>query len=163
MKRALIVAAILIIGAGFIVWAASTDTSPRPESATPNPSTEQACTTDAMMCPDGTAVGRTGPNCSFAPCPQATSSEEVEANPLPAPQDGSQLDMGVGDGSLPQASGQACIREGGTWDPQYEECVGVRPAQCQTIGGVYNECASACRHNPEAEVCTLQCVQVCQM
>ncbi len=30
---------------------------------------EVACTTEAMLCPDGSAVGRTGPNCSFAPCP----------------------------------------------------------------------------------------------
>jgi hypothetical protein len=28
-----------------------------------------ACTTEAMLCPDGTSVGRTGPNCAFAPCP----------------------------------------------------------------------------------------------
>lgn len=27
------------------------------------------CTLDAKICPDGTAVGRTGPNCEFAPCP----------------------------------------------------------------------------------------------
>lgn len=29
-----------------------------------------ACTMEAKICPDGTAVGRTGPNCEFAPCPQ---------------------------------------------------------------------------------------------
>ncbi len=29
----------------------------------------QACSTEAMICPDGTAVGRTGPNCEFEPCP----------------------------------------------------------------------------------------------
>ena len=28
-----------------------------------------ACTEEAMLCPDGSAVGRTGPNCEFAPCP----------------------------------------------------------------------------------------------
>ncbi len=28
-----------------------------------------ACTMDAKICPDGTGVGRTGPNCEFAPCP----------------------------------------------------------------------------------------------
>jgi len=28
-----------------------------------------ACTAEAKMCPDGSAVGRTGPNCEFAPCP----------------------------------------------------------------------------------------------
>lgn len=27
------------------------------------------CTLDAMMCPDGSAVGRQAPNCEFAPCP----------------------------------------------------------------------------------------------
>ncbi|PIR86284.1 hypothetical protein COU13_01800, partial [Candidatus Kaiserbacteria bacterium CG10_big_fil_rev_8_21_14_0_10_43_70] len=28
-----------------------------------------ACTMDAKICPDGSAVGRVGPNCAFAPCP----------------------------------------------------------------------------------------------
>jgi hypothetical protein len=30
---------------------------------------ERACTLEAMICPDGSAVGRTGPNCEFSPCP----------------------------------------------------------------------------------------------
>lgn len=29
-----------------------------------------ACTKEAKICPDGSAVGRTGPNCEFAPCPE---------------------------------------------------------------------------------------------
>lgn len=29
-----------------------------------------ACTQEAKLCPDGSAVGRTGPNCLFAPCPK---------------------------------------------------------------------------------------------
>lgn len=29
-----------------------------------------ACTADAKLCPDGSAVGRAGPNCEFAPCPK---------------------------------------------------------------------------------------------
>ncbi len=28
-----------------------------------------ACTMDALVCPDGSTVGRTGPDCSFPPCP----------------------------------------------------------------------------------------------
>jgi hypothetical protein len=28
-----------------------------------------ACTLEAKMCPDGSSVGRAGPNCEFAPCP----------------------------------------------------------------------------------------------
>jgi hypothetical protein len=33
------------------------------------PPTQQACTMEAKICPDGSAVGRTGPNCEFSPCP----------------------------------------------------------------------------------------------
>lgn len=28
------------------------------------------CTQDALECPDGTFVGRVGPKCEFAPCPE---------------------------------------------------------------------------------------------
>jgi len=31
--------------------------------------TQKACTLEAKICPDGTSVGRTGPNCEFAACP----------------------------------------------------------------------------------------------
>jgi hypothetical protein len=34
------------------------------------PDAPVACTMEAKLCPDGTAVGRTGPNCEFAPCPE---------------------------------------------------------------------------------------------
>lgn len=35
------------------------------------PDQTQACTDEAMLCSDGSAVGRTGPNCEFAACPDA--------------------------------------------------------------------------------------------
>ena len=39
-------------------------------SVVPEPGDDAViCTMDAMICPDGTAVGRTGPNCEFSPCP----------------------------------------------------------------------------------------------
>lgn len=31
------------------------------------------CTADAKLCPDGSYVGRTGPNCEFAECPKVTN------------------------------------------------------------------------------------------
>jgi hypothetical protein len=31
--------------------------------------TQRACTLEAKICPDGSSVGRTGPNCEFAQCP----------------------------------------------------------------------------------------------
>lgn len=39
---------------------------------------ETACTADAMLCPDGSAVGRSGPNCEFAPCPSPVSISDSE-------------------------------------------------------------------------------------
>ena len=41
-------------------------------SASPNKTetTPTACTLEAKICPDGSSVGRSGPNCEFAPCPQ---------------------------------------------------------------------------------------------
>jgi putative hemolysin len=36
------------------------------------PTCVRACTEEAKICPDGSAVGRTGPNCEFAPCPNGT-------------------------------------------------------------------------------------------
>lgn len=38
-----------------------------------------ACTEEAKVCPDGSAVGRTAPNCEFAACPSAISIEEARA------------------------------------------------------------------------------------
>lgn len=37
-----------------------------------------ACTEDAMRCPDGSYVGRTGPNCEFAPCPGPSGAADVD-------------------------------------------------------------------------------------
>ena len=52
-----------------------------------------ACTEEAKLCPDGSAVGRTGPNCEFASCP--------EVNPIPTPGEGEvSLREGQRDGSL---------------------------------------------------------------
>ena len=37
--------------------------------ATRHVSQPRACTEEAKQCPDGSYVGRTGPNCQFAACP----------------------------------------------------------------------------------------------
>lgn len=42
------------------------------KSKTPKP---KACTEEAKICPDGSSVGRTGPNCEFVPCPLLTPAE----------------------------------------------------------------------------------------
>ncbi len=42
---------------------------------------EIGCTAEAKLCPDGSAVGRTGPNCDFAPCPEIKSVKLYYYNP----------------------------------------------------------------------------------
>ena len=37
------------------------------------------CTMEAKLCPDGSYVGRTGPNCEFPPCP-AINNKQTECN-----------------------------------------------------------------------------------
>lgn len=41
-----------------------------PTVNTNNGITLPSCTKEAKVCPDGTVVGRTGPNCEFTPCPE---------------------------------------------------------------------------------------------
>lgn len=163
MKRAIIIAfGIVVIIAAVVAAKELYFTPERGFDWTEGGPQPQPCTMEAKICPDGTAVGRSGPNCEFAACPDVPKPAPKETT-KPIFEGEADADMGVGDGSKPSPQGQACIAQGGSWDPQYQECVGIRPAQCEAIGGEYNECASACRHNPEAEVCTLQCVQVCQL
>lgn len=48
------------------------DATPRcliPETPDMCPPASRACTMEAKLCPDGSYVARTGPNCEFAPCP----------------------------------------------------------------------------------------------
>ncbi len=69
---------------------------------------------------------------------------------------------GAAGGTVP-ADENPCMAMGGQWDGINGECLGVSANVCQEIGGDWNECASACRNDPYAEVCTMQCVQVCDM
>lgn len=44
-----------------------------------------ACTMDAKMCPDGSYVGRSGPKCEFAACPDVVVEEPKETPTIPRP------------------------------------------------------------------------------
>lgn len=37
------------------------------------------CTTESLMCPDGTIVGRVAPHCEFAPCPSVNTAPDAVA------------------------------------------------------------------------------------
>ena len=64
MKHLLIgIALVVLVGIGAFVYRSTLE---RPMAI--NPGNQQACTLEAKMCPDGSSVGRTGPNCEFAAC-----------------------------------------------------------------------------------------------
>ncbi len=54
-----------------------------------------------------------------------------------------------------------CEEFGGNWLPQPSECEYISQEACDTMSGVFNECGSACRHDPEAEMCIMMCVPYC--
>lgn len=54
---------ICVVLAGVFVWLNFFQTPP-----------QVACTTEAKLCPDGSSVGRTGPNCEFAACPEVINN-----------------------------------------------------------------------------------------
>lgn len=62
----IVVIALLIISSGIYIYISnkSTDISPI------------ACTMEAKLCPDGSYVGRTEPNCEFASCPLSEGKAE---------------------------------------------------------------------------------------
>ncbi|KEQ14105.1 hypothetical protein [Endozoicomonas numazuensis] len=55
-----------------------------------------------------------------------------------------------------------CISNpGGTWVPAHNECEGMNQTTCEQLGGDFNECASACRHQTDAMICFQVCVPIC--
>ena len=67
---ALIVAGVLVVGGvaagSYYLWQKSASNS-----------NQTACTMEAKQCADGSYVGRTGPNCEFAPCPSVSASPSI--------------------------------------------------------------------------------------
>lgn len=57
---------------------------------------------------------------------------------------------------------EGCELLGGTLN-EYDECLGIDQANCAVLGGTFESCGSACRHDADAEICTQQCVQYCQL
>jgi hypothetical protein len=71
MKNLLIGVVLVVILGGVGFWYRYSKEHAHQDVATPVATSTingQACTDEAKVCPDGSAVGRTGPNCSFATC-----------------------------------------------------------------------------------------------
>lgn len=66
---AIILILVLVVAAGIILW------SVRAHAPVISDSDPVACTQEAKLCPDGSYVGRSGPSCAFAPCPELSDAE----------------------------------------------------------------------------------------
>lgn len=64
----LIIAGVLALGGGIYYFLVK------------NPQKPVACTQEVKVCPDGSYVGRTGPNCEFSPCPDETADWKTYTN-----------------------------------------------------------------------------------
>lgn len=51
----------------------------------PKEQAEPSCTTEAVQCPDGSLVGRTGPKCALAPCPGVSAGTPAAPSGSAAP------------------------------------------------------------------------------
>lgn len=54
-----------------------------------------------------------------------------------------------------------CEENSGNWLEEYSECEYTNEDWCKTVKGTFMPCESACRHDSETEMCTMQCVPVC--
>ncbi|MEK7203532.1 MAG: hypothetical protein AAB627_00435 [Patescibacteria group bacterium] len=73
MKTFLLVVILLAVFAGIIWFSGKRKEEVSFPQPTLTPTVPVVCTREVKLCPDGSTVGRTGPNCEFAPCPTPTS------------------------------------------------------------------------------------------
>ena len=63
----------------FLAAAVAGACTPKKDTANPDDKAV-ACTEEAKVCPDGSSVGREGPNCEFAACPgEGEAAAEADA------------------------------------------------------------------------------------
>lgn len=90
-----------------------------------------ACTMEAKVCPDGSAVGRTGPNCEFAPCPGSPGPQPA---PAPTPSGNCTSDAQCPPGAMCQAiQGSGTVSPYGgtsTFTIEKGECKGKEGSRC---------------------------------
>ena len=125
-----------------------------PSTVTVTPGDQKPCTKEFVP-----VCGKIQVQCIKAPCPpiDTTFQNRCEAENAKA----TDIVAGACVDKNPNPEG-ACLSFDGNWLPDSKECEGMAKEQCENLGGTFNECASACRNNPKAEVCTQQCVIVCQ-
>ncbi len=73
----LVVVVLSLLGIGTIYYGVKVSQN---KPLSPKPEAQKACTLEAKICPDGSSVGRTGPNCEFAACPASLTTLDWKVN-----------------------------------------------------------------------------------
>ena len=71
----ILLAIVITAGASYYIGVNKAGSKSTPIPA-PTINKNKPCTQEAKVCPDGTSVGRVGPNCEFAPCPATETSQD---------------------------------------------------------------------------------------
>jgi len=71
MKEYAVITGTAIVTIGLAFWVINVRVAKAPDET-------QACTQEAKICSDGSAVGRAGPNCEFTACRDATATSTAE-------------------------------------------------------------------------------------
>ncbi|MBV1857581.1 MAG: hypothetical protein KUG77_04155 [Nannocystaceae bacterium] len=130
------------------------DTASESESDSGDTEGDDACPADAMLCPDGSAVGRSGPDCAFEPCPGDSEDDSDSGDEPPPPACGAELSYQEPAACPPEGDGTPYVIDPGC----YVECNPAEPAcgdaeVCMTLN--INPCI--CDGGDEGEVCCGAC------
>lgn len=70
MRKIILISVSVVVMIVVFVWGIVVYESKSSKNSQKN----QPCTQEAKVCPDGSAVGRMGPNCEFGPCPETNAA-----------------------------------------------------------------------------------------
>ncbi len=77
---------------------------------------QKGCTLEAKICPDGSTVGRVGPNCEFDPCPTQEYTFDWSDGSCDADSDCQELEYGCGGGHI------VCTNNPEKWKDMMSTC-----------------------------------------
>ncbi len=101
----------------------------------------RACTEEAKLCPDGSGVGRTGPNCEFAPCPGEGQGEGCSSKIDCVPAECCHATSCVSKSQAPDCAGEMCTMNcapgtmdcGGGCECQNKQCVAILAGEGEIV------------------------------
>lgn len=93
MNKYLAIIGLILLGVAAVIWALTTRVAVAPLDVL-------ACSQEAKICPDGSSVGRSGPNCEFEACPYVAPAP----TPVPTSTSSTSTPIAVGGNTVVQGT-----------------------------------------------------------